>query len=362
MFILLILLLLFILLSLATTAFCWYVANRLLSRKPAAKSVVITAMDTTTITLPRTKITRRPGIYGLTGNNGDGAIIGPILDSTPTTVTRQLIQVAGAIAPQAQAVWNTTVYGGKLREHLELAINEVSLPGPLGDLPAWLVPGTTDTWAILVHGSTARREQTLRVCKTLADFGLNLLIPTYRNDEGAPSSGPSRLGMTEWQDIEAAVKYAVEQGAKHVLLYGWSMGGTIVQLFLSRSDYASHTTAVVLDSPVLDWHEAILHLTKKNSLPLIFARLTQSIVAMRTGINFSTFRQLSRQAQMNIPILLFHGTNDVTAPIEISEDFASKNANVVYHRVEGADHTQCWNTAPEKYEAELRTFLQDVVK
>jgi len=217
-----------------------------------------------------------------------------------------------------------------LRDLLKLTINDVSIPGASGSLPAWFVPGKLDTWAILVHGASGTREQGLRFFPTLADLGFPILAITYRGDEGAPASanGLSQLGDTEWQDLEASVTYALEQGAQHVVLYGISLGGTIVEMFLQRSSHASHVQATVLDSPVLNWRATLAALVKKNALPSFIANVTEKIVSLRTGLHFDTL-DLTR-SQHQLPTLLFHGSDDATAPIAVSDTFASTHLEVTY--------------------------------
>ncbi len=363
-YVMLVFLTIVVLTCLGILGICWYFSNRLLRRTSGSTSlnILVTALDTQTITLQRTKNTARPGVFGIGGIEGQ-AIVGPILSSDAKTVTRQLIESRGTLSPQTKVAWNTVVYRGELRDLLKLTIQEVSIPGPLGEMPAWFVPGTRDVWAILVHGSTGTREQGLRAFQTLADLGLPILDITYRNDEGAPSSsdGLSHLGETEWGDLEASITYALAHGAQRILLYGWSLGGTIVAVFLSRSSYGSSIAAAVLDSPILDWRATFDCLTKKNALPSFVARVTESVISRRTGITFGTPHQLN-QTQSPIPILLFHGTSDTTAPITISETFASASSTVRYHRIPEAEHTQCWNADHEKYEAELRSFLREALE
>lgn len=341
---------------------CWYFSSRLLSRtSKAAANILVADIDTTSIALQCTKNTRRLGTFGITGRNGQ-AIVGPVLSSTDSIVTRKLISLAGEISRNEKVSWNTTVFGGRLRDSLKLTINEVSIPGPRGYMPAWFVPGKLDTWAILVHGATGTREQGLRTFGPLVETGLGILDITYRNDENAPSSTDrlSHLGDREWEDLEASVKYALEHGAQNVVLYGWSMGGTIVQMFLSRSSYARHVLATVLDSPTLDWRATLAALARKNSLPSFIAKVTESIVSMRIGVKFDTLGKLC-QLRSTTPILLFHGTGDTTAPIAVSDAFASAHTHIRYSRIPDAEHTQCWNSNPDQYEEELCSFLKDVL-
>ena len=341
---------------------CWYFSNRLLRRTSSATlSILVTDLDTRSVTLQSTKNTRRPGVFGITGPRGQ-AIVGPILSSSAKTITRTRISLVGEIAKNEHVAWNTTVFGGMLRDTLKLTIQDVFIPGPLGNLPAWFVPGKFPIWAILVHGATGTREQGLRVFQSLAEMGLNILDITYRNDADAPASTDrlSHLGDAEWEDLEASVKYALEQGAQKIILYGWSMGGTIVEVFLSRSSYAHHIIAAVLDSPILDWNATLTTLAHKNHLPAFFVKMTRYLVAIRTGITFDALNH-PNQTQIHTPLLLFHGTGDSTAPITMSDTFARHHPNVTYHRIPDADHTQCWNADPEAYEAALRAFLINIL-
>lgn len=362
MFFVLFVIILLFLAAIGIVGISWFISNKLLSRSGNAPSfrIPVTERAEKTITLQQTENTRRPGVFGITGATGQ-AIVGPILSSDGQAVTRELLHLTGELS-EAMVAWNTTVYGGSLRDLLELTITDVQIPGPLGDLPAWYVPEQRDTWAILVHGATGTREQSLRAFRTLAASGLPILAISYRNDKDAPSSpdGLSHLGETEWYDLEACVHYAREQGAQRILLYGWSMGGTIVETFLAHSSSVHMVQAVILDSPVLNWRVTLAALMKKNALPSFLATTTEKIISLRTGLRFDRLDQ-NAQDQHTVPTLLFHGIDDTTAPIAVSDAFATAHPTITYHRVANAEHTQCWNANPQWYEEQVRVFLAHVL-
>ena len=147
-------------------------------------------------------------------------------------------------------------------------------------MDAVLIRGTSDTWAVLVHGKNASPRETLRMAEPLWDAGLTVLAITHRNDEGQPGdpSGIHRYGVTEWEDLDGAVAYALAEGAGRVVLGGFSTGGAVVLSFLERSDttdaarvvYAAignslgRPAASASTSRSLEWHDDTLRRWSEN--------------------------------------------------------------------------------------------------
>jgi pimeloyl-ACP methyl ester carboxylesterase len=338
-----------------------YFSNIILQRPDYTTPIYDTsvqAVSESTVTLKRVGDVIHPGEFEIEWPAGQ-ALVGPVISSTNTSVTRQLLQKTAPLSTGTLIFWTRYVYTGELKNSLGLAISTVQVPDPLGPMPAWYVPGKLNTWAILVHGRGSSRDEGLRVFAPLAQLGLPLLSISYRNDPGAPrsSDGANHWGDSEWQDLEAAVKYALAQGAQHLVIYGWSQGGAVVEVFMHHSSLTHTVQALILDSPILDMSATLSYQAQRMSVPGFLANTAELVTTIRSGINFDNLNQLN-QPQPNIPVLLFHGTDDTSTPISISDIFAKAHPNLVtYVRIPGVEHTEAWNANPLVYNNELTTFL-----
>ena len=187
----------------------------------------------------------KPGIWGLE-SAGTYNQVGRIVEAGDNSVVRELI----ALGPLPQVgepvrIDRDAFPGDPWLAH-GIEFQEIGVPAALGTYPAWLTTGESDTWAILVHGKGAERTECLRILPMFVERGHSTLTITYRNDEGVPASpsGYYQFGADEWEDLEAAVEYALAAGASELILAGYSMGGAIVLSFLYHSAVADRVKGV----------------------------------------------------------------------------------------------------------------------
>ena len=200
---------------------------------------------------------------------------------------------------------------------------------------------------------------------TITELGFPSLIITYRNDLGVPASpdGFYRFGQTEWEDLEGAVRYAVQHGAEKLVLVGYSMGGAIVISFLRESALAARVEAVILDAPMLNFRDTVDRLAWEQGLPWFFTQIAEKLAEIRFDIDWEAMNYLRRADELTTPVLLFHGGDDDTVPVETSDSLAEARPDLVtYMRVEDAGHVRSWNTDPEAYEAAVRDFLTPLLR
>jgi uncharacterized protein len=323
------------------------------------EDVTVKGLSPDQIVLSRSVDTERPGVYGLLWQGGH-AVVGSVIAQDEETVTRSLHSVRGYLVPRIKVAIDPEVYIGNPKDALELPFTDVRVPGELGSMPAWLIPRKSDTWAIVVHGINGDPEAGLRMAPTLHRAGMPTLLTTYREDRGAPSSpdGLHHMGQTEWRDLQAAVRYALSRGAERVVLIGYSMGGSIVAQFMQNSELAPRVAGLILDAPALDWRETIKFNATEMGSPAFLTLPVEWAIGARIDVDWKELDAIQHPEAFQLPILLFHGTEDDVVPISISNEFAEElPRHVTYYRVPHAGHTEAWNVNPRLYERRLAEFL-----
>ncbi|MET9527885.1 alpha/beta hydrolase [Streptomyces coeruleorubidus] len=315
------------------------------------------------ISLTRDLAALRPGRYGLSGN-GTHAIVGPVLagaSDTADTVVRRLESVThGTLKPGDKAWLTPNVHVGNPSSALGLEHADIDIPGELGALPAWFVPGARDTWVIAVHGLGTTRELVMNVMEFLHRSHVPVLALAYRGDLGAPRppDGLNHLGETEWRDLDAAIRYAVRHGARQVVLHGWSTGATMALRAAAHSGLRDRVSGLVLDSPVLSWETALRALAAARRTPGALLPLAVRAAQGRTGLYGERAGNTDPSAGLRIPALVFHGPGDTVAPWQLSRRLADARPDLVALRTVGnAPHGAMWNADPQGYEEALRRFL-----
>ncbi|WP_277245379.1 alpha/beta hydrolase family protein [Micrococcus terreus] len=339
------------------------------------------------IILPATEETTVPGTYSLVFDGGASvARIGAVTSFDPRdgTVQRQVEQVySGDITRAVRGRWTGFVYPDPRAAGYET--EDVKIPVENGSAPAWLVrpeplkdgsrrrPGE-GAWAVMVHGRGTKRTEGIRAVSTARSLGMTSLMISYRNDGDAPAAPDGRygLGTTEWQDVEAAVAYALDQGATEVVLFGWSMGGAVCLQLVDRSELAATAVAaMVLDGPVINWIDVLAHQAKANRLPEASGRLGQWLMSNKAGrwatglaapVDLKAMNWVARAEQLRVPTLILHSEDDDFVPLGPSVELAAKAPQLVsFVRFRQARHTREWNVDPEKWHRAVSIWLSAVL-
>ncbi len=333
--------------------------------EPDPHDLEVVARDQHTITIrPAARRVRiqptEPGLWGIESESGAYDRVGKVISREGGAVVREFMPVQDAIHPGDFIRLDTFAYTQDPRTALDLEFENVQIPTPLGECPAWLVPAHGDTWAILVHGKGANRREALRIMPTLHEAGLPCLAISYRNDAGCPPDpgGYYSYGRTEWEDLEAAAIWALEHSARRLIIVGYSMGGAITMSFMAKSPLRDQVDGLILDAPMLDFTTTVAHGASQAHIPRHFLAISNRVATRRYGLQWAELDYTARTDHLSVPILLFHGDADTTIPVALSDAFAAANPeHVTYVRVPNAGHVRAWNTDQPRYESAVRDFI-----
>jgi pimeloyl-ACP methyl ester carboxylesterase len=323
------------------------------------------------VILDRTPRTGAPGLYCLIVENGGWVRLSrEVEDRGPGLVGREVLgEPPEGLATGARASWSGILFSSP--EDAGLKSTDVQVQTDVGQAPAWLITPSADlstTWAIHIHGLGSTRAGTLRGVQVTSEAGLTSLVVTYRNDGEGPllGTGRSELGAAEVDDVRAVVRFAGENGAGSVILFGWSMGAAIALQLATEPKLRGIVAGLVLESPILDWVSTIKANCTRSGLPawtgmlavpwLDFWPLT-NLIGLNNPVDLRRFDWISRANEMSVPTLILHGTLDTSSPFELSTRLRELRSDIVDLEAFGADHTMSWNSDPERWRAVVSSWL-----
>jgi hypothetical protein len=312
-----------------------------------ADDVEVIGVGAGTVTLRAAVATVAPGRYGLWLDGGEGHVrLGPVIDhdEQARTVTREVIAVDRGRLREGPARWNRYFHSGTPGTALGLPFTEVEVPSEVGPLPAWLIPPADgvpvrNTWAVLVHGRGADREECLRAVPVLHRLGFPSLVAGYRQDRAGRLTGAGRGADAEWLDVESAALRALESGARDLVLIGWTTGAAIVLETISRSWLADRVRAVILDAPRIGSRDAL-------------ERRPWPVGGPPTRLDWVT-----RASELTLPMLLIDG-EDRDGPAGTARRIAESRPDLVTeYTVPGAGDGTEWNLDPAGWDVVVARFL-----
>ena len=326
---------------------------------PRTDKLQIISWSGTSVELAATPGTQAPGVYSLYTGQGSGhARIGRILTSSAASVVREVEEVYRP-APHGVSRGYWSGYAYETPADAGLGFVDVEIRGPRGSVPAWMIPGDDSAvWTVHVHGLGGRRAACIRSAPVFHTLGHTQLVVSYSGDRDAPSleDGRHHFGLDEWTDVEAALAFAVENGAESVVLSAWSMGATIALQLLEHSVYRDRIAGVVLIAPVLDWRATLAHHGRAAGMPAFVARMGCALIGSRlsrlagisTPLDLAATSWLATRVELP-PVLILHSPSDPMAPFPLSQRLAARSG-VELCPMDSPGHTLEWSSHLEACE------------
>lgn len=222
-----------------------------------------------------------------------------------------------------------------------------------------------DRTVILVHDYGKNRLQfnnkTVGMIKYFINNGYNVLTFDLRNS-GKSGGKATTLGFFEKEDIIGAVSYVKSQGAKHIILVGFSSGASASLLAAAEN---SDIDAVIADSPYSYLNNFVNMQLAKRKVLSIFPFSKTVPYAVRILANIDIERANPLKVIENIPpkpVLLIHSKDDSKLSISNSRDllniYSQKAAGTIdLWETDGVDHLGSYEKYQDEYMRKILDFL-----
>ena len=329
------------------------------------------------------------GIYGVLGENGS-AVVSSILSLEGDIITREILQINGElkigervssssllkIENGKYSILGTDDYEGidESGKYTPKSVSDtdyeyIEYESDLGMFPAYLTSEGETGVVIFVHGFRGAFERDFTAMLRAPDFenlGYRSMIISYRNDANAPKdpSGLYQYGVTEWIDLDNAIKY-VEQNINpdRIVLWGTSGGGGPVTSWLQNNPDSDRVDGIIFEAPVISFWESVEVNGKARYpfIPELFFPYIKLFTEVRYGVDFDTMDFRDALVKSEVPVLLFHGDDDEWVPVDMSDYIAeNRRTNFTYIRMSNVGHVTSWNADPVRYIFEITKFLNSL--
>jgi dipeptidyl aminopeptidase/acylaminoacyl peptidase len=249
-------------------------------------------------------------------------------------------------------------------EQLGLAYREISIPTENGKrLFAWFVPppasGPAPAVAVL-HGWGGNAEMMLPLAQPLHRAGYAVLLFDSRNHGRSDSDGFSSLPRFA-EDLEHALDWLAQQpdvDAARLAALGHSVGAAAALLVASR---CRDLAAVASIAAFADPESMMRRFLAAHHVPYFpLGRAVLRYVQHAIGHRFSDIAPRNTIRQIHCPVLLVHGSDDVTVPVEDAMTiYAQRPGDQVRLLILSGDHDSSRET--ERHAGELIDFLDQAV-
>lgn len=227
----------------------------------------------------------------------------------------------------------------------EGAVEEHWIETPDGEeLHAWYCRAEKPVASgVFCHGNTGNLTISADVIPHLLNAGFNVLFFDYRGF-GRSSGRASYNGVLADGVTAARFHDRIRPKALPTVLYGFSLGGGVAAQVIRRHPF----DGLILQSTFT----SLPHITR-----VLFPRLPLHWVA---GNLFDT---LSVVRNLNVPLLVLHGTDDEVCPCWMADDIAKACPTPArVHRVEGGLHKDLFLRDPDSLIWAISQFIAGLPK
>lgn len=222
----------------------------------------------------------------------------------------------------------------------------------------WLLPvSNSSETLIILHGWGGNIEMMLPLAQPFHQAGINVLLFDVRNHGSSDSDAFSSLPRFA-EDLGKVIEWLKQEypeRSKKIALLGHSVGaGAVLFEASKRQDIAAVISISAFAHP--EW--MMQRYLKRFYIPSFIRKLIIRYVEWLIEYRFITFAPLETVCKIHCPILLVHGKEDTTVPIEDARAIIAHcpEPHLTLLEIEGAGHDSVEKI--EQHSQQLIDFLR----
>ncbi len=228
-------------------------------------------------------------------------------------------------------------------DKFEIPFEEIEIPAADGgSLYGWWMPNSPDApTLILVHGWSRNLERMMVYIRKLHPLGYNLLAFDARNHGSSTAIKNPTVG-TFTEDVLAALDYALDSKrifSQKIGLVGLSIGGGASIAAAGQDErIRAAITVGAMSHPI----KVMRGQFEKQRVPQFVGTLLFGYMRLRHGLDFEKIAPENHVLNTEAEIMLIHGENDQTIPLEQANDLrAAYPEKTRLWVVPGKGHSDC---------------------
>ncbi|MEY4100675.1 MAG: hypothetical protein RL300_1846, partial [Pseudomonadota bacterium] len=223
----------------------------------------------------------------------------------------------------------------------------VALPAtdPQQRLAIWWLPhADADAPTLLyLHGTFRNLFGNQRKIEALRSAGYSVLAVDYRGWGDSSRLVPSEQSIVADAEVAWAELKKYQPLAHKRAIFGHSMGSGVALDLATRLQHPADYGGLVLESAFTSFSDV--------------AKASGWLASLLDLFNPERFDSMGKITHIHAPLLMLHGSQDDTVPVELGERlFAAANAPKRWLVIENAGHSDLDQADPTRYLASLRDF------